>query len=207
MKTAIALLALATAVPAAEIVRRDLQLALGTAPTDFTYAIASPGGSFSGTDAFDVAVEARLGARWALIAPGWSIAPVFGGDLQYRSATYASGGGLSATGAAATAGVAYALNDRWSSDLELAVSYELASLNLSSGSGLAGSGSLVSTALRLRTLRQLNRTWSVGVEMGWERGSGSFAADRSRDVTIDLDGWTGGLIAVWRTSMRPADLE
>ncbi len=202
----LALLLMASGLTAAEIVRRDLQFSLGLTPTDFDYTIDSPGGTFSGSDAFDYGWQARLGGRWAITSPGWSLAPVIGSDLSYAT-SYGAGGEMSALGLGVTGGVAWAINERWSSDLELGLGLQHASLSLNSGSDLSGSGTLFATDVRLRVLRQLDRTWSIGVEAGWEKSSGSIAASQSRDVTLDIAGWTAGVLIVWRGSMRPAALE
>lgn len=201
------LAALAAAIPSAEVIRRDVQFSLGTAASDFDYTITAPGGTYTGSDGFDLAWQSRLAARWAITAPGWRVAPVIGADLLYRSADYASGGGLTAMGLGATGGVAWAINDRWSTDLELGLSFEQADLTIEGGSGLSGSGDLTGTEVRARVLYLLDRTWSVGFEMGWEASSGTFAGDNDREITMDLAGWTAGLVVTWRTSMRPAGLE
>jgi len=197
----------ASALSAAEVVRRDLQFSLAAAPTDFDYTISGPGGDFSGSDGFDSAWQTRLGGRWAFTKPGWSLAPVAGADLTYRSEAYAAGGGLTARGVAVTAGGAWAINDRWSTDLELAVSYEQATLDLSGASPLTGSGTLTGTELRLRGVYQLNRTWSAGLEAGWQTLNGTISADHQRDVNLTMGGYTVGLMVMWRMSMRPAGLE
>lgn len=196
----------ASLAPAVEVVRRDAQFSLGTVPTDFDYTIDSPGGSFSGSDAFDYGWQMRAGGRWAITSPGWSLAPVIGGDLSYAS-SYATDGEMSGLGLGATGGVAWAINERWSSDLELGLGFQYARLELDSGAGLSGSGNLLAIDVRLRVLRQLDRTWSIGAEAGWQQSSGTIAASQSRDVDLDIAGWTVGLMVVWRTSMRPAALE
>jgi hypothetical protein len=200
------LLMLVSLAPAAEIVRRDLQFSLGLTPTDFDYTIDSPGGTFSGSDAFDYGWQTRLGGRWAITSPGWSFAPVIGGDLSYAT-SYGAGGEMSCLGLGVTGGVAWAINERWSSDLELGLGFQHASLSLDSGADLSGSGTLFATDVRARVLRQLDRTWSIGVEVGWQKSSGTIAASQSRDVDMDITGWTAGLLIVWRGSMRPAALE
>jgi hypothetical protein len=200
------LLMLVSLTPAAEIVRRDLQFSLGLTPTDFDYTIKSPGGTFSGSDAFDYGWQTRLGGRWAITSPGWSLAPVIGGDLSYAT-SYGAGGQMSCLGLGATGGVAWAINERWSSDLELGLGFQRASLSLDSGADLSGTGTLFAMDVRLRVLRQLDRTWSIGVETGWQKSSGTIAASQGRDIDMDIAGWTAGLLIVWRGSMRPAALE
>ncbi len=196
-------LLVAVSAPAVEVVRRDVQFSLGSAPTDFDYTIDSQGGSFSGSDAFDVAWQARLGGRWALTAPGWSVAPIVGGDLVYGMG-HGSGGDLTVIGIGAAAGLAWAIDERWALDAELGLGYDYASLEVDS---LSGSGSLFPVDLRLRLLRQLDRRWSVGVEVGWSYITGSFNADGNREVEWDSSGFTAGLLITWRLSMRPAALE
>ena len=205
-RSLLVLLGMASLTPAAEVVRRDLQFSLGLTPTDFDYTIDSPGGTFSGSDAFDYGWQTRVGGRWALTSPGWSLAPVIGGDLSYAT-RYGAGGEMSGLGLCVTGGVAWAINERWSSDLELGLGLEYASLSLDSGTDLSGSGTLFATDVRLRVLRLLDRTWSIGVEAGWQQSSGTIAASQGRDVDMDIAGWTAGFLIVWRGSMRPAALE
>ena len=192
---------------AAEVIRRDIQFSLGSAATNFDYTITAPGGTFTGSDGFEQAWRTRLGTRWALSAPGWTLAPVVGADLTYRSASYADGGGLTAMGVAATLGGAWAVDDRWSTDLELALAFERADLDIQAGSGLAGSGNMRGSDMRGRVLYLLDRSWSAGIELGWEVASGSYSASGQREVTIDSAGWSAALLLVWRLSMRPAGLE
>lgn len=196
------LLAAVTA-PAVEVVRRDVQFSLGSAPTDFDYTIDAPGGSFSGSDAFDVAWQARLGGRWALTAPGWSVAPIVGGDVVYGMG-HGAGGDLTLIGFGATAGLAWAIDERWALDGEIGLGYDHASLDVDA---LSGSGALFPFDLRLRLSRQLDRRWSVGVEAGWSYLTGSLDADGGREVEWDSSGLTVGLLITWRLSMRPAALE
>jgi hypothetical protein len=197
------LLLVAVSAPAVEVVRRDVQFSLGSAPTEFDYTIDSQGGSFSGSDAFDAAWQARLGGRWALTSPGWSVAPIVGGDLVYGMG-HGSGGDLTLIGIGAAAGVAWAIDERWALDAELGLGYDYASLEVDS---LSGSGALFPVDLRVRVLRQLDRRWSIGLEVGWSYLTGSLDADGDREVEWDSSGFTAGLLITWRLSMRPAALE
>ncbi len=192
---------------AAEIVRRDVVLAVSTAPTAFDYTLSSPGGGFSGSDSFAYALAPRLGVRWGLVQPGWSVAPVVGADLLYRQAAYAGGGSMTGRGAALSAGAAWAINDAWSSDVEFAASYEQSTLRLGGASGLDGTGVLHGYDLRLRTLRRLDRTWSAGLEAGWQQAQGGFSASSDRSLDLKTSGWTAAVVVVWRLSARPAGLE
>lgn len=206
IRVLVALTALAMTASAAEVVRRDAQLSLGLTPTDFDYTINAPGGEFSGNDSFDAGWQLRGGGRWALTRPGWSIAPVIGGDLSYAT-IYGAGGELSYLGVGLTGGAAWAINERWSADAELGLGYGMAHLSLDEDTSLSGSGDLFLIDLRTRILYQLGRTWSVGAEVGWQRADGAIAANRDRDVDLTLGGFTVGIMVIWRLSMRPAALE
>ncbi len=201
------LLCLSGSALASEVVRRDVLLAVSTAPTAFDYTLSSPGGGFSGSDTFSYALAPRLGVRWGLVQPGWNIAPVVGADLFYRQAAYAGGGSMTGRGAALTLGAAWAINDSWSSDVEFAASYEQASLQLGGGSGLNGTSLMHGYDLRLRTLRSLDRTWSAGIEAGWQQSQGNFSASSDRSLELKSSGWTAAVVVVWRLSARPAGLE
>ena len=105
------------------------------------YRIDTALGSYAGVDACTSDTTLRLGSRWALARPGWSLAPLVGGDLLAREAPL-EGGGLSAWGGAATAGLTWACLDRLSLDAEGWGAWTRSALRLDTpaGGSLAGSG-------------------------------------------------------------------
>lgn len=208
MKTPLLLLLVAAAGQAAEPIRRDLVLAVELADPAFDYRIDTALGSYEGVDACTSDTTLRLGSRWALARPGWSLAPLVGGDLLAREAPL-EGGGLSAWGGAATAGLTWACLDRLSLDAEGWGAWTRSALRLDTpaGGSLAGSGDTFAWGGRLRLSWSPGRHWSLGLEAGWRLSSTAIAADGDRDITLDTSGWTAGLILAWRPTVRPTGLE
>lgn len=201
-------LLLAAALPAAEVVRRDLMVAIEIADPGFDYTIGSEVGSFSGSDAFDQDRTLRLGMRWAWARPGSALAPLVGADLTLRDAPMAAAG-ISAYGGEICAGATWAAGERLTIDAEAWAGWSQASFDLDTpdGTGLAGSGDATAYGLRLRALWSPDPRWSVGIESGWRSWSSSIAADRGRSLDLESAGWSAGVVICWRPSARPAGLE
>lgn len=198
----------AAAASAAEVVRRDLQAAAGLADPGFDYRLSTPIGTFSGSDAWDGVQTARLGVRWAWARPGAQVAPLLGLDATGLSATGA-GGGMRAWGASAAAGAAWAPADRWGIDAEGYGGWSRAELDIDTadGLGLAGSGNRTAWGGRARLTWNPLRSWTVGVEGGWESARTDLAGDRGRDLVLDSAAWNAAVVIGWRISARPAGLE
>lgn len=207
MRVAALLLALAGAA-AAEVARRDLQLAVGAADPDFAYTLDAPVARFAGEDAFDRVVEVRPGGRWAIARPGSAWAPLLGADLTILDAGL-PGGGMRAYGLAAAAGLTWAPAGRHSLDAEAWFGRARASLDLDTADGgrLSGAGDQDGLGMRLRWLWSPSRHWSWGIEAGWQRRTATIAGDAGRSLRLDAAGFAGGLVLAWRPSARPAGLE
>lgn len=204
----LAAMAIASAA-SAEVVRRDVQVSLGFEDPGFDYAIASPIGTFSGSDAYGRSAVLRAGGRMSWGGPGWAVAPVVGIDALLVDADY-EGEGLGGYGMELAAGAAWAVADGWLVEAEAAyglLSCDFALPPATSGGGLEASGELTRQRVVIRGMRAMARSWWIGAEAGYASSDGELAADRSRTITLESSGWTAGLVVAWRWANRPEPLE
>ncbi len=201
---AIILLA-ATAMPAAEVARRDVLLAVEVGDGGFTYDLGTAIGSFTGEDAFDRIGILRLGGRWAVTGAGSRLAPLVGADLELLDAPL-SDGGLSGRGLALTAGGTWAAGETLALDLEGFAALHQVAIDLP-GPGLSGDGTLQRYGLRTRLGWSFTRHWSLAIEGGWSTWSADLSGDVDRTLTLDGSGLTAGLALAWRPSARPGGVE
>lgn len=205
MRRPLLALLLGAAAGAAEVARRDVQLAFEVADGGFSYVLDSAIGSFSGEDAFDRIGILRLGGRWAWTSAGSELAPLFGIDAELLDAPLA-GGGLDGQGLALCAGGTWAAAGPLALDLEGFIGMQRASLALDDA-GFSGDGTLQRSGLRLRLAWSLTRHWTLAAEGGWTAWSSSFAGGDGRDVELDGSGLGAGLALAWRPSARPGSVE
>lgn len=198
-------LLLAAAASAAEVARRDLQLALEAGDGGYSYELGTPIGDFAGDDAFDRFAVLRLGGRWAFAAAGSSLAPLVGADLELLDAP-GTGGGLSGEGLALAAGATWAATGSLAGDLEGFAALHQSAIDIADA-GLAGDGTLWRAGLRGRLLWHPVRRWSLGLEAGWTAWSADLACDGDRPLVLDGSTFTAGLVLAWRPSARPGGVE
>lgn len=209
MNRIIATLLLVAATRAAEVARRDVQLALETADGGFTYALDSQIGRLTGSDAFDRLDLVRCGGRWAWSSAGATMAPLFGSDLEVLDAPL-SGGGMSGYGATLCAGGTWAFSGPLSADTEAFWGMHRVQLSLPGRGGagdLSGDGTLQRHGVRARLLWLLARHWSLAAEGGYVQWEAAIAADGARDLTLAGACPSFGLALAWRPSARPGGIE
>lgn len=205
MRPPFLVLLLASAAGAAEVARRDAQVAIEVADGGFAYTLDSLIGSFAGEDAFDRIGILRLGGRWAWTSAGCQLAPLAGIDGELLDAPLADGG-LSSRGVSLCAGATWALAGPLALDLEGFAGMHQADLDLP-GAALSGSGTLQRSGLRLRLAWSPTRHWSLAAEGGWTAWSSDLDGDDGRTVTLDGSGLGAGLALAWRPSARPGSVE
>jgi hypothetical protein len=202
-------LLLAAGAGAAEVARRDVQVAAEVVDGGFTYALDSGIGTFTGDDAFDRIGILRLGGRWAWTSAGNQLAPLLGLDAEMLDAPLA-GGGLDGQGLALAAGGTWAFAGPLALDLEGFVGLYQASLELpgaGGSTGFSGDGSMQRTGLRARLAWSLTRHWTMALEGGWSAWSADIAGGDDRTLTLDGSGLGAGLALAWRPSARPGSVE
>lgn len=197
------------ALPAAEVVVRDVRGAVLIRPTDFSFDVGSPSVSGGGDDAFDSGTGFEVGARYSLAGAGSPWGLVLGGDLTADWYTYDGDLALSTFGARAALGAAYAAGDRWTLLLEAGGGFGHSTLELpatSSAPAFDASGLGTFYDLRLSAIYRPFRRWAVHGHVGHLTTSYEL---ESGGVTVDLeqDGLFVGLGMTWLFSTKPALLE
>lgn len=206
-RSAVVLLA-AAALPAAELVVRDLRLGLGSRPVDFDYTLTAPASRSSGTDAFDGALGIEGGGRWSFARPGDALGLVVGADLAADAFSYGGGDGMAVSWLRLSAGPGFALSDRITLAAEAGFQYGMSAISLpatASAPEFTASGTAQGYDLRLDATWMATRRFGFGVQAGWLIASHDLAGDA--DLTIDQSGWFAGLTLVWRFADAPPRLE
>ena len=195
--------------PAAELVIRDVGVAVGVAPSSFTYDLTNAAGSRSGDDSLDTNIQLEGHGRYSLAGTGESWGIVVGGGLGLERAAYASGGSWLATEVRGLAGVGWAMNDRLTLLGEAELGLGFGTLQIDGGSAFPGtrfSGRLVSPGARVVALMTLTEQWYTSLSVGWRQTRGSFTGDGT-DLSLTMSGFTAAVGFEWRLSARPALLE
>ncbi len=209
MKRILALATLALALPAAELVVRDLDVSLSVLPTAFSYTVTSPTVSDAGNDAFTSGTELSFGGRYALTRPGDALGLVVGGALIADTWTYGSSGQLFANGLRVSAGLGWAISDNWTLLAEPGFRYGVSTFN-SSASATAtdytATGTFSGYDARVSALWQVSNGLLVEGHGGWLSMQHSVTSDGT-DQTIDQSGLYLGIGVVWRWSTAPTRIE
>lgn len=202
------LLLVCAALPAAELVVRDLRLGIGTRPIAFDYAYTGVLTSSDGSDGFEAALGLEGGGRWSFARPGDALGLVVGADLALDAWSYGGAEGLATTWLRLSAGPGYALNDRLTLTAELGLQYGLSALALpatDSAPDFAATGTAMGYDLRVGGNWLATRRFGLGLFAGWLIASHDLSGDA--DLTIEQSGWFAGLEAVWRFTDAPPRLE
>lgn len=205
----ILLVSVAIAVPAVELVRRDVLFAIEVLPTDFDYSLEAPGGTESGSDEFDRSLGARFGGRWSFSRPGARGALVAGLDLRLGNSIYGDNGTYRTIGAGLSLGYAYSLSRRWAAYAEPVVEFGWATLDFeasSSAPAFSADGRHLLYGVRAGGIYALSSRWLIDASLGYVSIASDTSADEL-DFTIDQDGLAVSLGIIWRFSAAPARLE
>jgi len=195
--------------PAAELVVRDIGVAVGVAPSSFTYDLTNDAGSRSGNDSLGTNIQLEGHGRYSLAGTGESWGVVVGGGLGLERASYASGGSWLASEVRGLAGLGWAFNDRLTmlGEAELGLGY--GTLQIDGGSSFPGtrfSGRLLSPGVRAVALITLSEQWYTSLSLGWRQTRGSLTGDGT-DLSLTMSGFTAAVGFEWRLSASPALLE
>lgn len=193
----------------AELVVRDLRVAVGTRPADFDFDLTTSIARRSGSDAFDGGATVEGGLRWSLARPGDSLGLVVGADLAADAQSYGDGDGLATLWAKATIGLGWAATDRLTLLGEGLAGYGRSRLRLpatAAAEAFDAAGPAVAYEARLTGLWQVTRGFNAGLTAGWLVASHELDGDDSR-LTLDQSGWYAALVFSWRLSDVPPRLE
>ena len=196
------------ALPAAELVIRDVTLGVTTPPPNFTYEITDSAGTRSGQDAFDSVSGLALGFQWSFAGPGQSTGLVLGGRLISESSAFVGGGTFTGLGADLDVGYGWAITDRLTLVPLLTLSPRHHTMDVEASgsiSGFSASGFGYAYGARAVLAYAIADVVVLGVEAGYRRGIASLSGDR--DVQFDTEGMTFGLVFGWRFAATPMGLE
>lgn len=200
---------LPAALPAVELVVRDIRAALLVRSSDFEFELDSPTFDRSGEDSFDSGTGVEVGARYSIAPTGGAWGLVFGGDLTADWYSYDGGDGLSMYGLRAAGGGGWAIADRWTLVGELGAGYAFSELTVPATTAAAeftADGSALFYDARLSCLYRVAKRWSVHAHVGYMIASHDLEGS-GVDVTVDQDGLWAGLGVTWLFSTKPTRLE
>jgi hypothetical protein len=205
---AMALAAIVAGCGAAELVVRDLRLAVGGRPSEFDFTYAGSGANASGSDSFEGGLGLELGGRWSWARPGDALGVVAGADLIVDAQSYGGSDGLATTWGRASGGAGWALDDRTTLTAEVGLQYGVSALSLpgtASAPAFEATGTAMGYDLRVGATWLATRSFGFGVHAGWLIASHDLSGDA--EVTIDQAGLFVGLELVWRFTDAPPRLE
>jgi len=205
-----ALLAAApAAVPAAELIVRDIRGAVLVRAGDFDFELDSDTFDRSGSDSFESGTGLELGARYSWSAAGSSWGLVLGGDITADWYTYDEDQGLAMYGARGALGGGWSPFDRWTFVLEAGVGAAVSELEIPETSGAAeftADGTALFYDARLSCLYRVAQRWSVHAHVGYMQADHDLSGS-GVDVTLDQSGVWAGLGVTWMFSGKPPRLE
>ncbi len=196
------------ALPAAELVVRDLRIALGTGGTDFDYAIHGSTVDAAGSDTFDSALSLGLGGRWSFTRPGDALGLVVGTDVSWESMGFGSGS-LQTIWGRGSAGLGWAVTDFWTMTGEAGVMFGHSTWEVPGSVGAdtyTADGNAFGYDLRIDATRRIGRRIGAGGFVGWQSSKHDLAGG-GLDSTLDRSGWIAGVMVFWRFSNAPATLQ
>lgn len=198
-----------TAMPAAELVVRDLRLGMATRLLAFDFTTESRAGQRSGVDAFQAGLGLELGGRWSYARAGDAVGLVVGADVMLDAWTNEGGGGMAATWLRASVGPAWAISDDWTMMAEIGMLYGASGIKLPATTQtpeFTATGTASGYDLRIKADWLASRSFGIGGHVGWQLTSHDLKGD-SVDLTIKQAGLFFGLEAIWRFSDVPSRLE
>lgn len=200
----------ASALPAAEVVRKDLHLACELLPTAFDYEVGDGAARRTGSDSFKRAVGLRIGPRISAAAPGESLSWVGGVEARIGDYAYSDYGSYRTYGIGMTAGLGWAFADQWLLSLEPVVEVGLARLAFDANPAFAevrAKGMHLAYGVRLGMSYTVRRTWVFGVEGGVLGVANDLTDDQDRSMSLSQLGPVVALTIAWRWDHTPRPLE
>lgn len=184
----------------------DLRLIVESRPTgcDFTWHDQRQEGG--GDDAFATAVAAGPGVRWGFGAAGQPLQALAGADIlgvvREQDALVCRGVVVRGEG-----GIAYGIATRWTASLTADVGLSRNSAQLVTGTSpdMSFSGTGWETGVKGGIRYGLDRSWSLGVEIGWIASQDHLHGDEA-DLDLRQSGVIAGLALAWTLDPSPRPL-
>lgn len=198
------------ALPAAELVMRDLQADATVLPTAFDFTLTTPTLTRTGKDSFDAGTGLELGGRYSFARVGDPFGLVIGLDATTEAYSYDSQDFMITYGLRGSLGVGYAFSDDWTLTADLGVSYGQTTLSLPA-SGVAPAFSADGTYrgfdLRVVGLYTISKRMLISMQVGYLSMSHSLTTSQSDDLTLNIKGPYVGIGMTWRFSNAPERVE
>ena len=194
---------------AAELVVRDVRVAVAGRPLAYEFTVGSNSGQASGNDAFQSALALEVGGRWSFSRAGDSVGIVVGADAMLDGWSNSGGGGMATTWLRASVGPGWAINDRWMAIAELGMQYGFSGIKMPASAtapDFTATGSATGYDVRIGANWLATRRFGIGGHVGWLVSSHDLSGDGVK-LTVKQSGWFAGLEAVWRFNDVPSRLE
>jgi hypothetical protein len=195
------------ALPASELVIRDIRLGLGTGSADYDYTVSGNTVDDAGSDTWTGALAFELGGRWSFARPGSAFGLVVGVDAVYETLRD-DDGDLTTYWGRGTVGLGWAASDYWT--LTAAIGGRIGRSTLdepasTNANSFTAHGSASGYDLRIEAVWRLSRRWCVGFDAGWLIANHDMSGD-ALTVSVDRSGWAAGLVVLWRLTNAPTPL-
>ena len=204
-----ALLCLAAAGPAAELVIRDVGLRVEVLPTDFDYTIEDPTVSRSGSDGFDSGYGLTLGGLYSFTRAGDRHGFLAGVTLEIGAYGYEGGGDMTTIGGSASGGYGVQLFERLDLRALVRVGLGVADLSLpatATTNALDATGGYLAYRGELALGFAITDHLVIDASAGYAMSTATLSGD-DIDVTLDTAGPCFALGLAWRLTNTPWRLE
>jgi hypothetical protein len=198
------------ALPAAELVMRDLQANMLVLPTAFDFTLDTDNFSRTGSDSFDAGTALELGGRYSFSRVGDPFGLVVGLDATTQAYSYDSEDFLFAYGVRACLGGGYAFTDSWSFTAETGVAFGWTDLSLpdsSTSEGFSADGDYLAFDLRLAAHYTISRRMLISFQAGYLSQTHDLQTDDGDDLELEITGAYIGIGMTWRFSNAPERVE
>ena len=198
------------AVPAAELVMRDLQADATVRPTAFDFTLDTPTFTRTGSDSFDAGTGLELGGRYSLSRVGDAFGLVIGLDAATEAYSYDSQDFMVTYGGRGSLGLGYALNDDWTLTGEIGLSYGRTKLSLpatSTAPSFDAHGSYRGGDVRLTCLYTILRRMLISGDVGYLSVTHDLTTNLNDKLTLKQRGLYVGIGMTWRFSNAPERVE
>lgn len=198
------------ALPAAELVMRDLQADMLVLPTSFDFTLDTPNFSRTGSDSFDAGTALELGGRYSFSRVGDPFGLVIGFDATTQAYSYDSEDFLFAYGARASLGAGYAITDAWAMTMEAGAAFGWTDLSLPDSGGNEGfnaDGDYRALDLRVAAHYTITRRMLISFQIGYLSQTHDLTTDQGDDLELEITGMFVGVGMSWRFSNAPERVE
>jgi len=209
LRRPLAIILLAAAAPAADLVNRDLTLALETEPTAFSWSVTRDGVRTTGSDAFTSHLAVVGGGRYSVTSPGSGVGLVIGVEGALARTTIDPSGELWWSEGRLVAGAGWAPLQGLTLGAVLRTGVGLDRMSVGGSQAFTtfdASGGHLAVAPELSLGWDVRRNLRLSIGAGW-RWSRTTLTGHGVEIGIDQSGPTLSLGLAWALSDVPPSLE